>query len=46
MQTAHAAMNVAEILEEDGKLKEAFVYAKVAASTFANVFSAENPTAI
>lgn len=39
-------MNVAAILEEEGKLKEAFIYAKVAASTFANVFAIENSTAI
>jgi hypothetical protein len=39
-------MNVAAILEEDGKVKEAFIYAKVAASTYTNVFSVENPTTI
>lgn len=39
-------MNVAYILEEDGKMKEAFIYAKVAASTYSNVFSIENPTTI
>ena len=46
LQTAEAAMNVATILEEDGKVKEAFIYAKVAASTYTNVFSVENPTTI
>jgi hypothetical protein len=39
-------MNVASIFEEDGKVKEAFIYAKVAASTYTNVFSVENPTTI
>jgi tetratricopeptide (TPR) repeat protein len=46
LQTAEAAINVAEVLEEEGKLREAYAYAKVAASTFSNVYSVENPTTI
>ena len=46
LQTAEASMNIAAILEEDRKLKEAFTYAKVAANTYTNVFQIENSTTI
>jgi hypothetical protein len=39
-------MNIANILEEDRKLKDAHTYAKVSANTYTNVFQDENPTSI
>lgn len=42
LQTAEAAINIANLLEEQKRLPEAFKYAEAAAKTYQNVYTPEN----
>lgn len=46
LQTAEAAINIANLLEEQKRLPEAFKYAEAAAKTYQNVYTPENPNTI
>ena len=46
LQTAEAAIQIAELLEEDNRLEEALAKATVASQTFQNVYAEDNPLVI
>ena len=46
LQTAEASMQIANLMEEDKRLKKAYEYAKVASTTYQTVYSEENPLII
>lgn len=46
MQTAEAALNIANIMEEQKRLKDALEYAKTAAQTYENVYNKDNANTI
>lgn len=46
LQTAEAAMNIAKLMQESKRIREAYKYAQVAAKTYQNCYSFENPTII
>jgi len=46
LQTAEASMQIANILEEDKRLKKAYEYAKVASTTYQTVYADDNPLII
>lgn len=46
LQTAEASMQIANLMEEDKQLKKAYEYAKVASTTYQNVYAEDNPLII
>lgn len=46
MQTAEAAVNIANLLEEQKRIVEAYTYAGNAARAYQNVYEATNPNTI
>ena len=46
LQTAEAALNIANIMEEQKRLKDALEYAKTAAQTYQNVYNKDNANTI
>ena len=46
LQTAEAAIQIAELLEEDNRMEEAFEYAQVASQTYQHVYAQDNPLII
>ena len=46
LQTAEASMQIANLMEEDKRLKKAYEYAKIASTTYQTVFAEDNPLII